>query len=58
VDIKKSEFHVTYTKYLSYVLTNKGIEVDPKKVAALREWLPPTTVTGIKLFLGFAGFYC
>jgi hypothetical protein len=57
VDIKKSEFHVNRTKYLGYVLTNKGIEVDPEKVAALREWLPPTTVTGVKSFLGFTGFY-
>jgi hypothetical protein len=37
VNIKKSEFHVTCTKYLSYVLINKGIKVNPKKVAALRE---------------------
>jgi len=57
VDIKKSEFHVTRTKYLGYVLTNKGIEVDPDKVSALHDWLPPTTVTGIKSFLGFTGFY-
>jgi hypothetical protein len=37
VDIKKSEFHVTCTKYLGYVLTNKGIEVDPDKVSALHD---------------------
>jgi quinol-cytochrome oxidoreductase complex cytochrome b subunit len=57
VNIKKSEFHVTHTKYLGYVLTNKGIKVDPNKVSALHNWLPPTTVTGIKSFLGFTGFY-
>ena len=57
VDIKKSEFHVTRTRYLGYVLTNRGIEVDPEKVEALREWKPPTTVTGVKSFLGFTGFY-
>ena len=58
VDIKKSEFHVTRTRYLGYILTNCGIEVDPEKVEALREWKPPTTVTGVKSFLGFTGFYC
>ena len=35
-DIKKSEFHVTRTKYLGYILTTTGIEVDPKKVEPLR----------------------
>jgi hypothetical protein len=57
VDIKKSEFHVTRTKYLGYILTNKGIEVDADKVEALRNWERPTTVTGVKSFLGFTGFY-
>ena len=57
VDIKKSEFHVTQTKYLGYVLTNQGIEVDPDKVQALRDLVPPTTVTRVKSFLGFTGFY-
>ena len=57
VDLKKSEFHVTRTRYLGYVLTNKGLEVDPEKVEALRNWARPTTVTGVKSFLGFTGFY-
>ena len=57
IDIQKSEFHVTRTKYLGYVLTNQGIEVDPDKVEALRNWSEPTTVTAVKSFLGFTGFY-
>ena len=57
VDIKKSEFHVNQTKYLGYVLTSQGLKVDPDKVSVLRDWKPPTTVTGVKSFLGFAGFY-
>jgi len=57
VDIQKSEFHVTRTKYLGYVLTNKGVEVDPDKVEVLRNWSEPTTITAVKSFLGFAGFY-
>lgn len=57
VEIKKTEFHVTRTRYLGYILTDKGIEVDPEKVEALRNWEAPTTVAGVKSFLGFAGFY-
>ena len=56
-DILKSEFHVTRTRYLGYILTHTGLEVDPTKVEALRNWKTPTTVTGVKSFLGFAGFY-
>ena len=29
--IKKCEFHVTWTKYLGFILTTEGIEVDPEK---------------------------
>ena len=56
-DIKKSEFHVTRTKYLGYILTTTGIEVDPEKVEPLRNWKPPTTMTGVKSYLRFCGFY-
>ncbi|PMD34964.1 hypothetical protein L207DRAFT_387863, partial [Hyaloscypha variabilis F] len=31
-NIKKSEFSVKRTKYLGYILTTKGLEIDPKKV--------------------------
>jgi predicted oxidoreductase len=30
-DIKKSEFRVTRTKYLGFIISTKGIEVDPEK---------------------------
>ena len=56
-DIQKSEFSVTRVKYLGYMLTTEGLEVDPKKIKVLRNWLRPTTVTGVKSYLGFCGFY-
>jgi hypothetical protein len=36
VNIKKSKLYITYTKYLGYILTNKGIKVHSNKVEALR----------------------
>jgi len=48
---------VNRTRYLSYILTDKGLEVDPEKVEVLRNWQTPTTVTAVKSFLGFTGFY-
>lgn len=57
VDIKKSEFNVTRTPYLGYIITTEGIECDPDKVEPLRNWAYPETVTAAKSFLGFCGFY-
>lgn len=38
VDIKKCEFEVTTTKYLSFIIeAGKGIRIDPNKVKAIKE---------------------
>jgi hypothetical protein len=47
VDIKKCEFGVKRTKYLGFIVSTEGIEVDPEKVEAIRNWKPPRTVKGI-----------
>jgi hypothetical protein len=31
--------------------------VDPKKVAAIRDWKAPKDIQGIKSFIGMAGYY-
>ncbi|KAL2004647.1 hypothetical protein VTN00DRAFT_3383 [Thermoascus crustaceus] len=56
-DIKKCEFHVTWTKYLGFIVGTNGIEVDPEKVLVIRDWEPPITVKGVQSFLGFCNFY-
>jgi transposase InsO family protein len=56
-DLKKCEFDVTRTKYLGFIVSTDGIEVDPEKVAVVREWQYPTTVKGVQSFLGFCNFY-
>jgi transposase InsO family protein len=57
VDIAKSEFSVTKTKYLGFIISTDGIEVDPDKIEVIQTWEPPTTVKGIQSFLGFCNFY-
>src|ERR1700733_11489485 len=44
VDLKKCEFSVTCTKYLGFIITTEGIEVDQEKISIIRDWKPPTTV--------------
>ena len=56
-DIKKSEFSVRRTKYLGFIISTEGIEVDPEKTETIRNWEPPTTVRGVQSFLGFCNFY-
>ena len=55
--ISKCEFHVTRTKYLGFIVTTEGIEVDPEKISVIKKWAVPTTVKGVQSFLGFCNFY-
>src|SRR6266536_213282 len=57
VDIKKCEYGVKQTKYLWFIISTQGIEVDTEKVSVVRDWQAPTTVRGIQSFLGFCNFY-
>jgi transposase InsO family protein len=56
-DIKKSEFHVTTTKFLGYIVSTDGIRPDPEKVTAVIDWKTPSTVKGVQSFLGFCNYY-
>ena len=39
--------------YLGHVLSHNGVAVQPERVAALRNWPVPKTVTDVRAFLGF-----
>jgi hypothetical protein len=34
-------------KYLDFIITTEGIEVDSEKIAVIRNWKVPTTVKGV-----------
>jgi hypothetical protein len=57
IDINKSEFYTTKTKYLGLIISTDGMTMDPEKVQALQEWKDPTSVKELQQFLGFANFY-
>ena len=57
VDIDKYAFSVTEVKYLGLIITTKGIRMDPEKLSAVLEWLPPKNIKDVQSFLGFANFY-
>ena len=50
-------FIVTEGIVLGHKISAARLEVDQAKVSAIKTILPPTTVKGIRSFLGHVGFY-
>ena len=48
---------VTEGIVLGHMISTARLEVDQAKVSIIRNLMPPTTVKGIRSFLGHAGFY-
>ncbi|KAL4376644.1 hypothetical protein GQ457_02G032840 [Hibiscus cannabinus] len=54
---EKCHFMVTEGIVLGHKISQKGIEVDKAKIEVIEKLPPPTSVKGIRSFLGHAGFY-
>lgn len=58
LDIDKCDFMCREVKYLGFIIrAGESVNVDPIKVKAILEWQAPTSVKGVRSFLGFANFY-
>ena len=53
----KCEFFRNEVKFLGFIVGADGVKVDPEKVEAVRNWPVPKSVTDVRSFLGFVGFY-
>jgi hypothetical protein len=53
----KSEFGLSELEYVGHIVSNHGIKVDPKKVAGIKEWPQPETVTAVRSFIGMTSYY-
>lgn len=54
----KCEFTVKSIKYLGFVIqAGIGLQSDPEKIKAIIDWMPPTSTTGVRSFIGFANYY-
>ena len=52
--LSKCEFLKPTIEFLGHVVTEHGIQVDPKKTKAIDNWPIPQTVTDLRSFLGLA----
>ncbi|GBG74376.1 hypothetical protein CBR_g18787 [Chara braunii] len=57
VNLEKYEFGRTKILYLSHEVSAEGIRPEDAKVASIRDWPRPQTVTEVRSFLGICGYY-
>ena len=53
----KCEFFKERISYLGHIVSRDGIETDPRKIASVKHWPHPETVTQVRKFLGFTNYY-
>jgi len=56
--LEKCEFHWKRIEYLGLVISENKVEMDPVKVAGVRDWPTPENWTDVQAFIGFVNFYC
>ena len=54
---KKCRIAMSQVTYLGHIFSAGGMEPDPQKVAAVKEWSKPTNVSSLLSFLGLASYY-
>ena len=54
---EKCEFEKQEMEYLGMIIQQGEVHMDPNKVAAVRNWPTPTTLSEVRAFIGFSNFY-
>ncbi|GBG92089.1 hypothetical protein CBR_g54344 [Chara braunii] len=57
INAKKCEWAKTQVLYLGHVLDGDGIKPEDRKIAVIRDWPTPPTLTELRSFLGLANYY-
>ena len=53
---KKCKFDRDSVEYLGYIISENGIQINPKKLNTILDWPVPTSIKEIQQFLGFCNF--
>jgi hypothetical protein len=54
---KKCTFEQSSIEFLGVVVNSGTVQMDDSKIAKVKNWQPPTSVTEVRKFLGFTGYY-
>ena len=55
--LSKCSFNTPTMEYLGMIIGQGYVHMDPTKLSAIKDWQPPSSVKGVRSFLGFANFY-
>jgi hypothetical protein len=56
-NLEKFSFGMNMVQYLSYIVDEHGVHVDPNKVQVICEWISLMTLIELQSFLGLTKFY-
>ena len=56
-NLEKCHFYSPQVKFLGYMVSAEGIQVDEEKIKAIREWPTPMSIRQVRSFHGMASFY-
>ena len=57
VSAKKCNFFQDKVTFLGHIVSQDGISTSPDKIAAVKDWPTPKTVTDVRSFLGTCSYY-
>nr|GEV61790.1 putative reverse transcriptase domain-containing protein [Tanacetum cinerariifolium] len=57
VKFSKCDFWLESLQFLRHVIDSEGVQVDPVKIEAIKNWATLTTPTEVRQFMGLAGYY-
>ena len=56
-NLRKCDFYKDRIHYLSHIISDEGISIDPEKIEAIMNWLIPRNVIDVRYFMGLVGYY-
>lgn len=56
-NLQKCQFHQDEIYFLGYIISPKGICMEPERISNVQDWPRPQCVRNVQVFIGFANFY-